>query len=157
MYRRIVLICVVVLAAGLLAAGCGDDESSASLTKAEYIKQGDAICKAGNEKYQREFTEYLQGLDPKAPLTEKKLEAATEAIVMPGLRTEAEELEELGAPSGQEDKAEEIVEAFEKAIEEGEGNPAPFISSGGGPVWNEAEQLAADFGFQVCIQNGTPG
>ena len=44
---------VAVLAISMLAAGCGSSKKSSSppaITKAEFLKKGNAICKAGNKQ-----------------------------------------------------------------------------------------------------------
>jgi hypothetical protein len=53
-----------VLAVSLFAIGCGggDDttETTASLTKAQFVKQGNAICENGNREIDASFEEFTK-------------------------------------------------------------------------------------------------
>ena len=63
------------LALGLIAAGCGDDDdessdtgtdavTAAALTKEEYLAQGNQICKQGNAETDAAAQQVFQGGKP---------------------------------------------------------------------------------------------
>jgi len=146
----------------VVGAGCGSssdstssggDESSAStLTKPEFIKAADAICEEGNKSLEGEVEEFAKenGFEAEEATKPQKEELISE-IVAPAIGEQAVEISDLGAPSGEEEAVEEIVEAVEAGAEEGEENPSSFIVEKGseGP-FNEANELADEFGLKVC-------
>jgi hypothetical protein len=141
-----------VLAIGVIAAGCGSSsDSTSSLTKAEFIKQADAICTAGNKSDEAEFEAYAKenGLENKEPSDAQKEELVTD-VVLPSISKQGEEISALGAPSGEEDQVNAIVDGIEGAVEEAEGDPS-VVLSGPGP-FKEVDKLAKDYGLTVCGQ-----
>jgi hypothetical protein len=150
-YRGIVLSIVGALSAGLLIFGCGSGDDGEPLTKAQFLKQGDAICKKGKNEYEKDYAQFIKtAKDPKS--TEDRKAEVAETIFLPALRRESEELAELEAPPGGEDEVEAILEAFETALDTGDEDPAKFLDTTGGPAWVKAQQLAIDYGFKFCIQ-----
>ena len=153
---------LIVLLAGVLAiaviAGCGssDDstetDESVALTKVEFIKQGDAICAKGNERLEDEADEFAEDndVDTGNP-TEDQQEEVIVTVVGPALQSQADELGELGAPEGEEDKVTAIVEALEAGAQELEDDPGSLLESGAEPLV-EARKLATEFGFKTCGQ-----
>ncbi len=132
------------LAIGAVAVGCGG--SGGSLTKAEFINQADAICKKAEEERLAGFQE-----SPKVSAsTSKKAMAAIQqrlltAVVLPSIQTEAEELGDLAAPSGDEAKVAAIVEAYEQAVKEVEANPSTQ-----GKAFPKFNKLAPEYGLKDC-------
>jgi hypothetical protein len=147
---------VGVLALGLVAAGCGssDDDSTdtveetVTLTKAEFIKQGDQICKQAEDDSEVEAEEFAEEngftLDD---ASDEQLEEAIGEVLVPALDRQAEEIDALGAPEGDEEQVEEILTALDEASAEVADNPS--IAFKGDPL-KEADQLAKAYGFKVC-------
>jgi len=144
-----------VIAVALVAAGCGssDDETeSGALTKVEFIKQGDAICKQGSEQIEEDVDEFAKenDVDTSNPSQEEQEEVILTAVV-PSLQTQADELNDLSAPSGEEAEIAAIVEALEAGIEKIEDDPGTLAQAGGGPL-AKANELAGEYGFEECGQ-----
>jgi hypothetical protein len=153
MSKRLILLLAAVMALAVIAAGCGssDDDSTeatVTLTKAEFIKQGDAICEKSNKQSESEAEEFAEenGFDLENPDKEKLEEAIVEVLV-PSLNQQAEEIDALGAPEGDEEKVEAIVASLEDAAAEIEDDPGSVFE--GGPL-KEPSKLAGDYGFKVC-------
>ncbi len=164
MSKRSILLLASVLAVAALAAGCGgsDDDSTntgtggstngdtttAALTKAEFIEKGDAICEKANESIEDEADDFAKenDIDTSKP-TQKQKEEVIVAVVAPSVRTQSEEIAELGAPSGDEDQVEEIIVSLEDATAEIEDDPSLVFE---GEPLKEAGRLAEDYGFEVC-------
>jgi hypothetical protein len=145
----------VLVALAALVAGCGggDDttDETVTLTKTEFIKQGDAICKEGNKEIQEGFEEYAEENDlpqNKEPSTEQGIEI-TETVILPGVQQQAEEIRELGAPEGDEDQVDELLTSLEDAVAEGEEDPE-LLFKGETDPFGEVNELAVDYGFKVC-------
>jgi major membrane immunogen (membrane-anchored lipoprotein) len=154
-----VLIALLLL---LIGVGCGSSDSSSStsssdsgeasapLTKAEFIAQGDVLCKkvdAEKAADARAFVKETQGNLKQSLSAEKQQEFALD-VALPPIRQLAEELNDLGVPD--EPKAAEIVEGIEKAsdeaeaeVKEGEAQADPFVV-----VAKEADA----YGFKFCLK-----
>jgi hypothetical protein len=152
--KRLVALLAALAALALIVAGCGSgggstSSESSSLTKAELIKQGDAICKKGEEALEEEANEFAKenGIDTNKP-TKAQQEEVIEQVVAPSLHKQAEELRELGTPSGEESAVEEIFDSLEKGTEELEAEPEALLK-GTNPV-EEASKLAREYGFKEC-------
>jgi len=151
--KRLTLLLAVVMALGVIAAGCGssDDDSTdttVTLTKAEFIKQGDAICKQANEQSQSDAEDFAKENDFELEKASKEqLEEAIGEVLVPSLNQQAEEISALGAPEGDEEKVDAIVVSLEGAAEEIESDPGAVFE---GEPLDEASKLAGDYGFKVC-------
>jgi phosphosulfolactate synthase (CoM biosynthesis protein A) len=146
---KVTLVALVVLLAALVGFGCGNDDNSSgsALTKAEFIKQADRLCKKGDAQIEVEAEEFAE---------ENKIEEATEAqpeklvseVVAPAIQTQAEEIADLGAPEGDEETIEAMVEAVESGAAELEANPLAGME-GKSPL-GEASKIARAYGLKEC-------
>jgi outer membrane murein-binding lipoprotein Lpp len=152
--KRLIVLLAGVLAIGLIVAGCGssdDSDSTSSLTKAQFIKQADAICEEESDAIEAETKAYAEenGIPiDKEPSDEVKEDLVTEVIV-PNVEGQAEKIAALGAPSGDEDRVDEIIEGIETAAAETSDDPSAVISGGEG-AFADVNQLAEDYGLEVC-------
>ena len=159
MSKRLIAMLAGVMAIAIVAAGCGSsddsttDTSAVVLTKTEFIKQGDAICAKGSETLSQEAEDFADenNIDTEKP-TKKQQEEVIETVVGPALQTQADELGELGAPDGEEDKTTAIIEALESGAQELEDNPGALLESGAKSPLEKANELANEFGFKKCGQ-----
>lgn len=134
-----------------VVAGCGgddDSEATATITKAELIKQGDQICEKANEQSEEEAEEFAEDNGFKLEeATEEQLEEAVQEVLVPNLEQQAEDLDALGAPEGDEEQVEEIIVSLEDAAGEIEDEPGIVFD---GEVLKEPSELAEKYGFEVC-------
>ena len=169
MSKRFIATLAGALAIVALVAGCGGgsdsgDSSAAdtsspekstgpALTKAEFIKQGDEICKKTAEELNEGIASYTSenGLDESEPSEEQQEELVSE-VILPAFRAEGEELGALGPPTGDEEDVEEIVTGIEDAVTDAEGDLSSAIT-GDSPL-EDANAKAREFGFEVCGQEG---
>jgi hypothetical protein len=156
--KRLITMLAGVLAIAIVAAGCGssgDSSSSdtsattAALSKAEFIKQGDAICANGSKSIATEANEFAEenNVNTKKPTKAQKEEVIVD-VVAPALRKQGDEIAALGAPSGDEAEAEAIVAAVEGAADELEETPSLLFGSK--TPLSKASKLTASYGFKVC-------
>jgi len=144
------LAALVALAALLAGCGGGDEttDETVTLTKTEFIKQGDAICKKGNDQSEKEAEEYAEDNDfTLEKASKEQLEEAVAEVLVPNLNQQAEELNDLGAPEGDEKQVEEIIVSLEDAAGEIEDDPGLVFDN---EVLEEPSELADDYGFKVC-------
>jgi len=153
--KRLIALIVGALAVGLIA-GCGsssDDSSTSSLTKAEFIKQGDVICTKHHETFENELRAFLKksgankGIESADALSE-----FAQTKLAPVFSSEAEELRALGAPSGEEEEVNAILDPLEEGIEELENNSAKLGKETPAGI-EKANNSAEKFGFKVCVTN----
>jgi hypothetical protein len=169
---KLTLICLAI--AALFAVGCGSssttggasgtepstggDSSSGGesapqgkpLTKAAFIKQGDAIC----AEVPQEYNKNLEALEKEAK-KEKKPKPTTAEInskaAVPPIHIAVEKLEKLGPPKGDEAEIEAIVKAMESAAKGVEAKPESELSGPKSP-FAEFQKLTTAYGFQGCSQ-----
>ena len=155
MYRWISGVAMAVAMLGVVGVGCGGggDDTTSSLTKAEYVKQADAICAERKKEWQTALTDYRKEAEKKNAVGNAKLEKelAEDALsdsMLPSLQTQLESLEDLGSPQGKEKQAEKMVESLAKwvkGIEKG-GTTAVFDGSS-----QDFEEEAKDLGVTCPI------
>jgi hypothetical protein len=132
----------------LLAQGCGG--SDASLTKGEFIKQANKIC----TQAEQERLSAAGVATRKAGLEEGEQgsKSQREEIVLAVLKPYEEmtnQIAALGAPDGDEQRVEAIVEAMEESVDNAKANPTSAMTSSA--PFEEANELAQEYGLIECI------
>jgi hypothetical protein len=144
-----------VVAIAMIAAGCGssDDntDSTGSLTKAEFVKQGNAICAKGNKEIEEGFEEFAKenNLPKNKRPSQAQLAEAVEEVVLPAVNEQVESIRALGLPKEGGKEADEVLAAAEQGIEKGEEDPARLASEKNDP-FAEANKKAREFGLTKC-------
>ncbi len=157
MSKRLIATAAGVLAIALIAAGCGSSsdnstDSTASLTKAEFVKQGNAICATGNKQIEAGFESFGKEhhLSENTQPTEAQAAELAETVLVPAVTTQIEGIRALGAPSGEEDQVNAILEAAEEGVEKAEEDPNALFSSNGENAFGEANELSREYGLTTC-------
>jgi hypothetical protein len=154
-----------VAALAIIVAGCGggSDSSSSgastsSLTKAEFLKQGNAICAKGNEEIEEGFEAWVKEnhLKQSQKPTEAQLAQVSEEVLIPQVRKEIDGIRALGLPSEGGEDADEVLKAAEKGLEEGEEDPI-VLTHESGTSFAEANKLAREYGLTKCGEEGGGG
>ncbi|HVY79063.1 MAG TPA: hypothetical protein VG898_11205 [Solirubrobacterales bacterium] len=140
---RIAAALAACLVAGLLATACGGgSDSTASLSKAQIVKQGEAICKKA-KKEQTAALAKLAGKSKQGKPDQQFLEEVVIEVALPPIQTAAEELAAIGVPQ-------EIVSGFETAIGEGESDPSGVAGGPKTTPFKEVNAKAAAYGLATC-------
>ena len=136
------------VAMAIALAGCGgSDESTTTpepLSKTEFIAEADQICAEANDSLEA-------AIDDASSSGEPSPEVLTELIadtLLPTVQDAVDQIRALGAPAGEEEQVVEILDSFDRSIEEARADPEAALNSSS--PFEEAEQLAADFGLQDC-------
>jgi hypothetical protein len=138
------------LAAILIAVGCGGGGSS--LTKAEFVEQADTICRRAEEKKGAAIEKYILelGVSPTKPMTHPQVERQTKKVILPPIRSAITQISELGAPSGEEETIDKLINSLEaasdKTEERSEKTNLKYIDP-----YAEAAKLARQYGFKACF------
>jgi hypothetical protein len=69
---------------------------------------------------------------------------------LPQIQVEAEELDELGAPEGDEEQIDAIVAGIEDGLKKAEEDPISTNKSGAANPFAAVDKLTTDYGFKVC-------
>ena len=106
---------------------------------------------AGNREIEEGFEEFNedQHLKNNQAPTKAEAEEIANTIIIPAVQKEIDELHALGAPEGEEERVEEILDAAGEALEEGEEDPAGLVS-GGGDFFAGVNKMANEYGLTVC-------
>lgn len=154
MKRGFIAMLAGTLAVAALVGGCGSgDEATASLTKAQFVKKANAICDKAERRIQSELGELLKQYKDNLPTTEAANVAAqaavAETVVLPARRQQTEEITDLGAPSGEEDRIDAIVASLEAALEDIEADPAKAAEISAS-TFGEAWEKTRTYGLYNC-------
>ena len=154
MSKRLVAL-FAALAVLALIAGCGSGggstttETTSSLTKAEFVKQGNAICAKGSKEINEGFEEFVEenGLSKTKAPPKPVQEEAVETVLIPRISKEIESIRALGPP---DEEAEAVLDAAEEALEKGEEDPIQFLKEESSGPFAKANKLAREYGLTKC-------
>jgi hypothetical protein len=149
---------LVLLLTGLLMAGCGSSGSSSStetttsISKAEFVAKGNAICIAGEKAQNAAFEAFAKahGLNNKEP-TKAQMTEIVENVAGPNIQHQISAVKALGAPSGEEQQVEEALETSQQALEKLEANPELLFAKQS-PFHEAGQQLHA-VGLTQCAKH----
>lgn len=136
-------------ALAVLVAGCGggDDETS-SVTRQQFVKQANAICQEQSQKRNKIIGDAIAGMDQNKLLPKTEREDIILEALPPYAET-PEKLEALGAPEGDEEKVEAIIQAMEEAAKDAEADPSKALTST--EQFAKANKLNGEYGLSNCI------
>lgn len=143
--KRLIQLLVAVLALALVAAGCGS--SKKSISKAEFDRKGNAICAAGNKEIESKGRAMFA--NRKGKPSDAELKKFSTEVLIPSVEKQVNQLRDLGAPKGDEDKVKAILDAADEGIQKGKQDPLSLTQEGAGP-FEKANKLAKDYGLTVC-------
>lgn len=146
--KRISTIAAVALSLTFALTACGSDggdkagdSNSDTISKADFLEQGNAICEKGNA----ELADIGASIDPTDP------EAASTVItdeLVPNVRAQIESLRALGYPDGDKDTLETIYTGAEADLDSLESDPSALFS--GEDPFAETNTALVDYGLTVC-------
>ena len=156
MGRRIAPV-LATAALALAAAGCGDDDDSGSatttttaLTKAEFIKQANKICKQQDKKIERASQQFFADAPNNQEPPPKEVAEFGEKTVFPAIQDEIDRVEALGAPEGDEDEVKKMLDAAKSGLAKLEAHPNQLEKGGIASSFEEFQKLASAYGLDEC-------
>lgn len=156
--RRSLLVLVLISAgAALLVSGCGGDsstadETSASLTKKQFVKRADAYCTRGYKAQARAMEKYAKKHGFSREPTQAEREEINTAVVLGFVRRKIEFFKSLPAPEGDEKEIRRMIESMERGLEQTERNPASLAKPYDPEPFTDTRHLTAEYGPYVCGQ-----
>lgn len=128
-------------------AACGGDDEGPS--KADYIKDADALCAESDAKTDKIFEEGFE--DPQDPQPDEAQAAIKEAL--PLVKDNLEKLRDLEKPKDDEEDIEAIYNSVEtgiEALDEGSASPDSSLAVLLSEPFAQAGKLARDYGMKQC-------
>jgi len=132
------------VAAALSIAGCGGSGGSQP-SRAQFIRQGDAICKQAAAERERLAARY------KGEVVSGNFEAVT-AVFVPPMERELRRLRALGPPQADEKKVRAILKATKRGIEDAKADYLDLFVRETDP-FAEANALARRYGLATCAES----
>jgi hypothetical protein len=156
-----------VLAAAVLSNGCGGSSTTtsttvagasgatgaqgAALTKSQFLAKANAICKKGNQAVQSAGQQQFPKSGGKPSSSE--LQAFATKTVIPNIQEQITAIKALPAPSGDQAKVTQIVDAAQAALNKAKANPSSITGNGPGP-FKKTNTLARAYGLTTCAGGG---
>jgi hypothetical protein len=139
---------VALAVAVVAAAGCGgsdDDDSTgpetSDLTKQEWIAQADQICVEGDKDIGRQAGEFFDGKPTPAESTQFSHE-----VVLPSIQAQVDQIRELGAPEGDEEQVEAMLDAVDEGLAKAETDGSALQEG----ALDEGTALVQAYGATAC-------
>ena len=142
------------LAATLALAGCGGDDEeggfspvvSEPVSKVEFLRQADAICISSESRIEAAADDLVTAPGDPDPA---EVERIAIDLVVPALESEVAAIGALGAPEGDEEEVEAILDATEDGIAAIEADPRALLDGVPAPL-RRAQKLAQAYGSRQC-------
>jgi hypothetical protein len=166
--KRVLVALFACLAIAAVAAGCGGGSGSTSSgdttgggdsteasgsapSKAVFIKEADEICAGADETLNEEIGEYAEEndipIEKEEPTQDQQVELY-EAVVLPNVAQQGEDIAALTPPAGDEEAIEEITDGLAEGVEEAEADPKQ-LTEGKNPL-ADASKKARAYGMKSC-------
>jgi hypothetical protein len=157
--KRLLALLAGTVAIVAIVAGCGSSDDStdataaAAPTRAEFIKQGDAICKQGDAKIEAGFEEFAEanGIPKNQEPSNAQGVEIVETVIVPNIKSQGEQLRALGAPEGDEEQITAMLDSLDEAVEGAEEDPESLFDEKSDP-FGDANKQAQEYGLAVCGQ-----
>jgi hypothetical protein len=128
--------------------------STSELTKAEFAKQANAICKLGSEQIHGEEKPFFNrnNIKSKATATKKQGEEFITEVVAGSLQAQAEGLSALDVAPAQKSELTALVNGIEQVVKAAEEDPSSILKEVPGGPLAEVNKVATAFDIAECTQ-----
>jgi hypothetical protein len=156
MRRKLIWPAAAALIVGVCAAGCGSGssttETTAAISKAEFVVKGNAICVKGEKAQEAEINAYVKkhNLENKKPTNAERAEMV-ETVFAPKIQSQIDAVTALGAPSGGEQQVESALEISQLTLDRGKADPSLFFSNE--DLFAAAGKQLHALGLAACAAN----
>jgi hypothetical protein len=155
--KNSVALAASILAAAILAAGCGSSEAETSkIGKAEFVKEANALCRARQKKRAWEGLAIRRKAESTGESSQDADVATVLTVLVPFFRSTAEEIQALGPPRADEDQVNAIVGAMKKLADKAEADPARYLHEliNFERPYRAPKRLADEYGITECVEPG---
>lgn len=133
-------------AVGVLAAALTVGAGAAALSKKEFIKAADDICRQGDLLSEELVSETFP--DPGSDPTQEQLDEYIAGIV-PIIQQQHDAIEALPEPSADRKKIKKLLKTLQRELDVVEADPQAALESGAEP-FAKSFKLAKGYGMKVC-------
>jgi hypothetical protein len=137
----------VMIVAALGLAACGGGEQKA-ISKDEYLKRAQEVCKKGNADLQKASDSAFPNLKPGEKPTDDQIALFVRKTVVPEIRKQVKALRDLPPPKDSKDKVDKIYDALDQGLDKMNDDPKLLLS--GTNVFSKADELGKKYGLSVC-------
>lgn len=134
-----------VLVVALIGAGCGggddDNSTTGSLAKPAWIAKADAICNQGNQQINHAANQTFGNQEP----SEAQVRQFQSDTLLPDVQSQIDQIKALGAPSGDEDQVNKILDTVQADIDNAKSSGVVENSA-----FADGNALARQYGLKVC-------
>jgi hypothetical protein len=141
-------VAVVLATSAFAAAGCGgsDDKGSSGLetsdlSKSEWIAQADQICAESDDGIEQKAGQFFKG----RPTPETQAQFVQQTVV-PGIESANDQIRELGAPEGDEEQVQAMLDAADRGLAKVKADPSALEKG----ALDEGSTLSRQYGLKVC-------
>jgi hypothetical protein len=139
-------------ASGKSASSSGKAAPGGEISDAGFVKRANTICEEGKKQSLEEMSAYVKkhrGEGGSGQQAIGKLRQAIQAVIVPAIQAQAEEIRALKAPKADEAKVDAFLAALEEGVETAEqasgSSTAPFTQS-----FKRSAELAREYGLDGC-------
>jgi hypothetical protein len=136
---------VAIAAVVFTGAGCGGGDDT--LTKAEFIKQADAICMKAHNAFEKAFNQTFSGNQQPS---QAQLSKFAENTLVPGVQGQIDDIRDLNPPSADEDQVDALIEAVQDGVNKIKADPTILAPTVRADPLKKGHQLAKDYGLKEC-------
>ena len=139
-------IVLVSIAMAVVAAGCGSSggSSKAAPTKAEFLKQANAICKAGA----KELAAKEKAANFDSNTSQDKVVAFVKSTTAPSIRKQIADVKALGFPKGDEATLTKVLDDSDAMAAKLGADPAKYMA--GADPFADLDKQLTKYGLTAC-------
>jgi hypothetical protein len=147
---------LMIAALALATVGCGDDDDDSSattttaLSKSDFIREANRICKQQDRKIERASQQFFADAPPNQEPPPKEVAQFGEKTVFPAIQAEIDRIEALGAPEGDTEEVQKMLEAAKSGLAKLEARPSQLEKGGIASSFEEFQKLASAYGLDEC-------
>jgi len=157
MVIRFGMLLACAFAAAALSAGCGSSSSgsgttqvtASSVSTAEFKSKAESVCESGSKQIELDYAAFLKEKGSVKNPSKAVFEELVAAVVTPNVEREIEEISEIGAPSGEVDKVQAIVDTRQESIDLAEADPEAVVHNSK-KIFAKASKTALEYGLPAC-------
>jgi hypothetical protein len=145
--RNVIAAASMLLAIACLVAGCGSSgeaaQTTASISKAQLVKKGNAICRQGNREIKSNEARFL------SEHRDDDYRGAMEDV-LPVRSKELRLLRALGSPAEGAEQFEAMLDAMAEGIRTARENPHSLLAGGSHYAFARAYRIGLAYGISDC-------
>ena len=148
---------MLLLMVALPSAACGDDDSedgttttTTALSKQQFVREANLICERTDDELERASRQFFADAPSGEEVPPEEIEEFGEKTVYPAVQDEIDRIRALGAPTGDEDQVEALLDAAQQGLDTLQDHPGQLARGAAAPALDEASKLARNYGLDQC-------